>query len=469
MIALLLLLTLGQDVPIPDRDLFGVCIDAAGDLDGDGCQDLWVGDPSIFAGSDITAGCAWAVSGKTGRRLRRIPAPEGAQEFGWTLASLADIDEDGVRDVAVGCTFAPSADFPSPAYGIGSTSPVGGSKVWVFSGATGERRFAVAGPADDVKLPWYSAGAGPALASAGDWNGDGAGDLAIGWSFADAAGIDRGRVEVVSGKDGARLRSWSGAEDHDRFGFSLALLADLDGDGKSELAAGAVPDHDSNAGERYPSLAMERAGYVRILSSTGAILHSLAGPDGSRRFGLSIAPFADADGDGVQDVLVGQPYPAKRGPAITIWSSKSGKLVRRLSPPELDDWDGGWQREHVSPPPAGVNVSFATRLVTVPDRDGDGLSDILATTPQFFGFVPAGVVSSATGRALARVELHSWGSKSNVGLASCLVGDVDGDGVEDLALGGASIRCAGCDGSVVLVSGRELTVLRTIVRRDMRD
>ncbi|MCE9593847.1 MAG: hypothetical protein K8S98_06615 [Planctomycetes bacterium] len=449
----------------PYRDLFGVSIDDAGDLDGDGIHDLWIGDPSMLTELDEPSGCVWAVSGKTGKCLRRIEGPPNAWGFGWTLAALSDIDGDGKRGVAVGCEFTPSEKTPLPAFEIRSTSPAGESTVFAFSGATGQQCFVVTGPADTLKNAWYTADAGPALASVGDWNGDGAGDLAIGWSFADSEARDCGRVDVVSGKDGKTLHSWTGVDAHDRFGFSLAALADLDGDGKCELGAGAVPDYAPNAGTDFPSLTRRRTGYVRVLSSKGSTLYSLAPGDSSWGFGGSIATFPDVDRDGVSDVMIGQPYDVPV--AITVWSGRTGKFIRRLDPPELDAWDGGWASRNMRPAPTEVCVSFGTRLLLVSDHDHDGLADILATTPQTFCHVPAGILSSASGKVLDHVELDS-SLFTDVGIAAAQVGDLNSDGVDDIAIGGSSIR-SDDPGVVILVSGKTLTAKRTIRRSDMQD
>ncbi|MCC6408050.1 MAG: hypothetical protein IT453_12885 [Planctomycetes bacterium] len=451
------------------RDLFGVCVADGGDLDGDGTRDVWVGDPSMPTEHDETAGHVWAVSGKSGKRLRSIASPTGARGFGWTLAALDDGDGDGKRDVAVGCEFMPSKEHLEPSFELGWTSPAGESAVFVFSGATSQQRFVIRGPADCRKIPWYSSGAGPSLASVGDWNGDGVGDLAVGWSFADTDLRDCGRVDVVSGKDGATVHSWTGADAHDLFGFALAPLADLDGDGKHELACGAMPDYAIDVEGAHPNLARIRPGYVRVLSSKGSVLFSLSPADGCRSFGVSVGACPDVDRDSVDDVMVGQPFSAEPPrPAITLWSGKTGKLIRSLDPPELDAWDGGWEaRANVQPRAVGVRRSFGVRLLSVPDRDGDGLADILVTVPRPLCFVPAGIVSSASGNALGHVELHDYTFRSHIGLGACRTGDIDGDSDEDFAIGGASIRSDEAQGAVVFVSSKKLEVLRTVLRSDV--
>lgn len=447
------------------RDMFGVCVDRAGDLNQDGVQDFWVGDPSNRSWPDPHYGKAWAVSGKDGVTLRRIDSPPEAYDFGWTLAGIGDVDKDAVLDVAVGCLFMPSAGVPSPGARVEGSSPDGETAVHVYSGADGSLKFALRGPAEDLKVGGYSIGAGPSLAPVGDWNDDGVADFAVGWAYGDSDVMDCGRVDVVSGAGGQTIKSWNGLELHDRFGSSLASLPDLDGDGKPELAAGAVPDRDFR--EQAPaSLRRARSGYVRVLSSKGSVLRTLFPFSSGRHFGLSVAPFHEGRAGAEPQLLVGQPFD---GPStgVTRWSLSDGSEKQMIARPEIGSWDNGWERAHAILPSTEVEESFGTRLLAVPDRDGDGNADILITAPQSLSRVPACIVSSATGKPIGRIQLDAidvWGF-SHIGIGGCFAGDVDGDGVEDFALSGASIRCWECEGTVILVSGKTLKVVRHFLRR----
>jgi hypothetical protein len=471
--SLLLPLVLAQapaPPPVPTHDLFGASVDSAGDVDRDGVPDLWVGDPSLYGPTGRALGKAWCVSGKDGSTLLRIDAPAGAEEFGWTIAGLGDVDADGVRDVAVGCLYVETPGQTSTSRWGEGGSPAGSSAVHVHSGRDGALKYAVRGSAERAKVVWYSTAAGPALAVVGDWNEDGVDDLAIGWSYADGESPDQGRVQVVSGRDGTSLREWLGMEPYDRFGFSLARIPDVDGDGRNDLAAGAVPDRDPQEGAPETKR-RTRSGYVRVLSSRGAVVRTLHPQDGSRCFGFSLAAAPRTKPDGADELLVGQPHDWNARFAITRWNLADGDTVQWLKRPELDAWDGGWARKNVHSTPIGVDESFATRLLSVADRDGDGKSDVLATVPQCFCFVPAGVLSSkpskdARSTPLGHVELGNLGIEySHIGIGLCATGDLDADQVDDFALSGCSVRCGGgCNGSVVLVSGTSLRVLRAFSR-----
>jgi hypothetical protein len=58
-------------------------------------------------------------------------------------------------------------------------------------------------------------------------------------------------------------------------------------------------------------------------------------------------------------------------------------------------------------------------------------------------------------------------SLSHVGIGSCVLGDLDSDGVADFAVSGDSVRCGGCRGAVVIVSGRTLRAIRYVQRSDV--
>jgi hypothetical protein len=503
MLSLLLLVALQQtepsgaptSPPILNRDLFGVSIDRAGDLDGDGVEDLWVADPSDAEGSDVEPyACIWAVSGARGEALLRIAPPEGAHFFGSSVCALGDLDGDGVSEVATSCLFIPTTEVPEWKSAVAGNSPQGESTVFLFSGRSGALRLSVRGPADDYKASGESLfAAGPALRAVGDWNDDGACDLAVGWAYGDSTDIDCGRVVVVSGTDGSVLQSWHGEGPHDRLGTSLCKLTDLDGDGRAELAACAFPVWDSDAGPQFPQLTKERAGYVQILASKGGVLRTFRPSDHGRSFGLSLAPFPDADADGVDDLVLGRPF-GSQGNDIRLFSLGKGALLRRFPEPYSVTWASAGRK---NPPPPGppartyeeamerydpqqehVGYDFGTRLLAIPDRDGDGRADLLVTVAKGGGFLCtayAGALSSKTGRPIALVpnldDVWVEGESqclNYLGVALCSLPDMDGDSVDDFAIGGGSGVGLVCPGAVVICSGKEMIPLRFILSTQVR-
>jgi hypothetical protein len=196
-----------------------------------------------------------------------------------------------------------------------------------------------------------------------------------------------------------------------RFGDAVAAIRDLDGDNAPDLLIGA-PGEPLDSG--------------RVYVFSGAVvtrIRTLASPSAERGgFGTAVAAVPDADGDGVEEVLVGASFevlnPINAGRAY-VFSGASGALLHTLNSPN---------------PQASGRFGFA--VSGVPDLDGDGRGDLLigAYNEGFGG--RAYVFSGATG-ALRRtlVSPDSNPGKGAFGGAVAGVEDLDGDGRGDLLIG----------------------------------
>jgi hypothetical protein len=92
---------------------------------------------------------------------------------------------------------------------------------------------------------------GWSVAGAGDVNGDGFDDYIVGAQSASPGGLaDAGSAYVYSGKDGSLLYQKDGLAAGDKFGTSVGMAGDVNGDGKVDFIVGA-PDANSNAGAAY--------------------------------------------------------------------------------------------------------------------------------------------------------------------------------------------------------------------------
>lgn len=227
---------------------FGAALARLGDVDLDGRPDFVVGQ---IGTQDENV---WIVSGASGAFLRRIHGPRGGDpEFGWSVASVGDLDRDSVDDFAVGTL----------RKGI----------VYVYSGARGRLLRTIA----------RGHSFGQQLADLGDLDGDGFHELLIGETgqrLAWIASIRNGALVPVA--PGGRVDS-------------LACAGDLDGDGRNDFWIG---DGSAEGG----------AGIVRAFSTrTLRGLAKITGAFPGDRFGASVAGGADFDLDGWPDVLVGAP------------------------------------------------------------------------------------------------------------------------------------------------------------------
>jgi len=172
-------------------------------------------------------------------------------------------------------------------------------------------------------------GFGWAVDVGGDFDGDGVADIAVGAPCATVGGLAKaGRVRVYSGTTRRRLLSLSGDQQDQQFGAAVALVPDVDGDGKAELAAGsatfAAPKEDGGS--------ILKAGKLELFSSQGSVKWSLVGTTADATVGEAVTALADVDGDGKADLLVGgsgvKVAGERRGTAF-ILSGVSGALLGR--------------------------------------------------------------------------------------------------------------------------------------------
>jgi len=210
-------------------DYFGISLDGAGDVDADGYDDVVVAAHQHDA-TGLNAGKVRVFSGRDGSILHELFGSAPEEEFGKSCAGAGDVDADGYADLVVGAWFA----------GAGGSRA---GRACVFSGRDGSVLHTFDGDAPFINL-------GRAVAGAGDVDADGYADLVVGAHQDDVGGQNAGSARVYSGRDGRQLFVFRGADAWDLFGQSVAGAGDLDGDGYADLAVGANWDDDAgpNAG-----------------------------------------------------------------------------------------------------------------------------------------------------------------------------------------------------------------------------
>jgi hypothetical protein len=243
---------------------------------------------------------------------------------------------------------------------------------------------------------------GSALAAV-DVDLDGFDDLVIGAPWDDAAGLNAGRVVIVSGQDGSVLREWFGAAPGDAFGAAVAVLGDIDGDLRPDILVG-VPGVDQFG--LASGLAEVRSG------RTGAVLRSHAPSPWEAEFASRLGAVGDLDGDGVGDYAVG-----------TLWLWDELGLAEIPFNGEARLFSGASGAALPATPFNG-----GRELQALGDADGDGVNEFLLVREQFDWSNTQAVLASGTGGAL--IDSTTAGSGS---VCAGPVGDMDGDGLPEHA------------------------------------
>ncbi|MCH8344570.1 MAG: FG-GAP repeat protein [Planctomycetes bacterium] len=395
--------TQGNGPPLGNDDRASRGVASLGDLDGDGPSVLtlamgaWFDDDGgsdrgavwiLFLNADGTVNWHQKISSTAGGG----PPLGNGDQFGRSVASLGDLDGDGVGDLAVGAWH----DDDGGGFDRGA--------VWILflntDGTVKSHQKISDTEGNFTGILDNNDQFGASLASLADLDGDGVGDLAVGANLDDDGGCcDRGamwilflnvdttgRDPVVTVKSHQKISATQGGftgtlDDVDRFGASVAFLGDLDGDGVSDLAVGAPNDGDGGS--------FHGAVWVLFLNSNGTVNHhqKISDTQGGFTgilafadiFGVSLASLGDLNGDRVGDLAVGAMF----------------------------DNDGGADR-------GAVWILFLNADGTVKCMCNDGYQKISSTQGGFTGILDNG----------------DW-----FGASTASLGDLDGDGVVDLAVG----------------------------------
>jgi len=337
---------------------FGSALAGAGDINGDGKDDFVVGGkesyPTIqgsaivyYGDSDLTDGLSHSST---------IVGDGVNDKFAASVAGAGDVNGDGYADILIG----------APGYGRGTTIAEG--RAYLFYGSLygidtlGVDEFSFQNTGQIVDHSNYHFGS--TVAGGGDINGDGYGDILVATSWDDSNTANEvyiyyGSASGISTEQVSSAKLLSPQADSG-FGKGLAMVGDLNGDSFGDIGIGA-PDYDADG------LTNQGAIFVHFGSSTGlsSTLSSLAFKSDSNgaRLGSSVSGGGDLNGDGYSDIVAGASGYQLGNGAVYIYHGHAN----------------------------GMNYSSTVQLayngiefgadVAVGDVNGDGYADLIAGTP----------------------------------------------------------------------------------------
>lgn len=390
---------------------FGFSVSSAGDINGDGYSDVVVGAPGASGSAGAVYFYLGSAAGLGAVPVVRTGDAQAGSKFGFSVALAGDVNGDGYSDVIIGAPL-----FDNPLGGVDH------GKAYVYHGAASiPAAYAWA-------IVWTSASGqyGFSVAGAGDLNGDGYSDVAIGAPFQNRVSppvpaIKTGNVFLYKGSAAGlvAMSSLSGSGTNAEFGSCVSGAGDTNGDGYADLLVGA-PGVSGSMG--WVGLYHGSATGIASGSSANS---SRGGPTAGDRLGAAVAMAGDLNGDGFADVVVGSPgYSTGKGRGMAFFGNAAGLNLGIATPP--------WAKNG-----ATAGDALGTSVGTAGDVNGDGISDLFTSAPAQGG---AGVVSLYHGGPSLPATAPSWSvlggqTDGDLGRVVASAGDVNGDGYADVLVG----------------------------------
>ncbi len=484
------------------EDYSGRSVSSAGDVNGDGIDDIIIGAFGGDPNGNLHAGNSYVVFGSEagfpstlelstldGSNGFTINGVSASDSSGRSVSNAGDVNGDGIDDVIIGAHLAD----PNNKNGAGSSYVVFGNdsgfpSTLELSTLDGNNGFTINGEDNDD----YS---GRSVSHAGDVNGDGIDDVIIGAYFASPNGIEAaGSSYVVFGSDsgfpsnlelstldGSNGFTINGVNASDYSGFSVSYAGDVNGDGVDDVIIGAYrayPNGNSRAGRSFVV-------FGNTVFPSTLQLSSLDGSNGLAINGVNVFDFSggsvshagDVNGDGIEDVIIGASGAdpngnLNAGSSYVVFGNGAG-FPSTLELSALGGSDGFIINGVNADDASGYSVSYAG------DVNGDGVDDMIigADLADPNGNSDAGSSYVVYGNDagfpnplnLADLDgsngftINGVNANDFSGRTVSHAGDVNGDGIDDLIIGavGGDPNANSEAGSSYVVFGRTEVIFQT--------
>ena len=370
---------------------FGYSVSDAGDVNGDGYSDVIAGAYN-YSSSTGRAYIYFGGASMNNTADVTMTGESAFSNFGNSVSGAGDVNGDGYSDVIAG------------AYGYNSST----GRAYIYFGSASMNNIAdltFTGEASGIQL-------GQSVSEAGDVNGDGYSDVIIG---ANVFSTFTGKVYVCFGglsMDNSPDASITGEAAGNQFGYSVSAAGDVNADGYSDVIAGAW-GYSTNTGRAYLFDYFMKGHIIPEITISSESPLNL--------FGVSVSAAGDVNGDGFSDVIVGaERYSSNTGRAYIYFG---GEILNNIPDVTLTGEAAG--------------IYFGSSVSLAGDVNGDGFSDVIVGAPNY---------NTNTGRAylyyggasmnnIADGVMTGEAANNYFGLSVATAGDVNGDGFSDWIVG----------------------------------